>query len=182
LESLLTAEEQFWITPQPYLDLQPRDSQGRGTEAQTTARRLKTLELYANLSSAQVITRFITELGYSITTAKEDLSWAKARWAEMQDSEETAYDIIQRHSNKYYEWSHAAEQQGELRLAADMLSRIERLRGFHQSNTMIQVNTNVSAAAGASLVFNADNYTLDELKNLQLLLAKNGDPAADETT
>jgi len=178
LDSLLTADEPFWITPQPYLDLQPRDSEGRGTTAQTTARRLKTLELYANLSSAQAITRFITELGYSITTAKEDLSWAKARWAEMQDSDETAYDIIRRHSNKYYEWSQAAEQQGEVKLAADMLGRIERLRGLHTPNTLVQVNNGFvqNNTTNTQVNYNLDALSLEEQLNLHSLVAKTSLP------
>lgn len=165
------SENEFWVTPQPYLDLQPRDSEGRGTLAQTTARRLKTLELYANLSSARAITKFITDLGYSITTAKEDLAWAKAQWLDMSDTEETVHVIRERHKEKYYEWMAAAELAGDHKLAADMLGRIERIFGLHAPATMVQV-TNVQATP-----YNLQQtHSVEQLSQLRQLLLN---PAAD---
>jgi hypothetical protein len=153
--------------------LQPRDSQGRGTEPRPRPAGSRPWN-FTNLSSAQAITRFITDLGYSITTAKEDLSWAKARWGEMQNSDETAYDIVRRHSNKYYEWSQTAEATRELKLVADMLGRIERLRGLHALSTLVQVNNGIVQhnTTNTQVNYNLDALSLEELEKLQLLAAK----------
>jgi hypothetical protein len=165
LDFQLTSDDEFWVTPQPYLELQPRDSEGRGTLAQTTARRLKTLELYANLSSARAITKFITDLGYSVTTAKEDLAWAKAQWLDMSDTEETVHVIRERHKEKYYQWAQVAELAGDTKLAADMLGRIERIFGMHAPATMVQVNN-----AQASPYNLQQSHSVEQLYQLRQLL------------
>lgn len=157
--------------PAPYAALQPRDGEGRGTEAQTASRRLKVLELYANLSSARAITRFITDLGYSITTAKEDLAWARQQWLDLTDLEETVQVIRSRHIDKYYEWSQAAERAGDVKLAADMIGRIERILGLHAPSTMVQVN-NVQAPTHQL----QDRYSVEQLLQLQLLLQNPAGP------
>lgn len=158
-----------------------RQSLGRSSEEVTMARRMHVLNLYSS-GLAREIYRYVEGLGFSRKTAEGDITWAKQEWRELNSSQETALDIIERHTAKYHEYAHWAENAGDLKLAKEMMQAAEKLLGFHQSNTMIQVNNTVSAAAGASLVFNPDNYTLGELKDLQLLLAKNGDPAADEAS
>ena len=176
MSSIVTFDELLTSTSLPQ-----RHTMGRSAQVDTTTRRLQVLQLYISGLTSQVF-QYVEALGFSRKTAEADLAWARTEWRELNSSQDTALDIIERHTAKYYEFAHRAETAGDLKLAKEMLQAIEKLRGFHQSNTMIQVNNTVSAAAGASVVFKPENYTLEELKDLQLLLAKNGDPVADDLT
>lgn len=156
-----------------------RLSHGRSSQELMQARRLKVLELYSSGLGHQ-ITPYVESLGFSRDTAYSDLVWAREEWAVLHNGADTVGEIIQKHTAKYYEWAATAQSSGELKLAKDMLQAVEKLRGFHSSTVAVQVNNNVTTNTTTN--HNLESLSLEELKNLQLLLAKTTPPATDATT
>ena len=156
-----------------------RTTTGRSPEDVTISRRLKVLELYSDGLVHQIYP-FIENMGFSRKTAQNDLEWAKNEWMALNSNVDSALEIIQRHTSKYYEFAARAETAGDLKMAKDMLQAIEKLRGFHNANVAVQVNTGFvqNNTTNTQNNWHLDALNLEELKNLQLLAAKIAPPMA----
>jgi hypothetical protein len=154
-----------------------RQSLGRSSDEVTMARRLHVLSLYSSGLTREIY-RYVEAQGFSRKTAENDIMWAKQEWRELNSSQDTALDIIERHQAKYYEYAHRAEAAGDLKLAKEMLQAIEKLRGFHQANVAVQVNTGFVQhnTTNTQVNYNLEALTLEELQQMQLLVAKTSLP------
>lgn len=145
-----------------------RSSAGRSTEDVTLSRRLRVLDLYSSGLTRQVY-EYVEALGFSRSTAADDLKWARSEWRELHDSPDTAQEIIERHTAKYYEYAHRAETAGDLKLAKEIMQAVEKLRGMHQANFAVQVN-NISSTT--QVTYNLDALSLEEQLSLRALATK----------
>lgn len=146
-----------------------RPNEGRSTEAIADARRLEVLRLYSECAPRQEILDYVQGLGFSFHTAQQDMTWARRAWREMEDQDETVADIIRHHKERYYQLVSKARQQGDIRLEADMLGRVEKLLGLHGPKVAVQINHN-TAVTNVAVTYDLSRLGADQLDQLRYLL------------